>query len=192
MNILIDGTWYTPKNKSNIYRLHKKYGGHYFAGPGTKGFFLEKIFGGAFGSGTSDIVDKAYETYLENYIGGELNIFGFSRGAAAARMLAAKLAKKGTAVSFLGCFDTVGAFGIPVNIFGIPFQKINLFSDMHVNDNVKQAAHAMALDEDRGAFQNTPMESREGIIQKGFDGNHEKIGNGDQSFNWMVEQFEAP
>ena len=192
MNIFIDGTWYTPKNKSNIYRLHKKYGGHYFAGPGTKSFFLERIFGGAFGLGTSSIVDKAYETYLENYAGGEINIFGFSRGAAAARMLAAKLAKKGTAVDFLGCFDTVGAFGIPVNILGFPFQKINLFSDMHVHENVKRAAHAIALSETRGAFKNTPMESREGIFQKGFLGNHEKIGNGDKSFNWMIERFESP
>ena len=192
MNIYIDGTWYTPKNKSNIYRLHKKYGGHYFAGPGTKGFFLERIFGGAFGLGASSIVDKAYETYLENYTGGEINIFGLSRGAAVARMLAAKLAKKGTPVNFLGCFDTVGAFGIPVNIFGIPFQKINLFTDMHVHENVIRAAHAMALSEKRGAFQNTPMEPREGIKQKGFLGNHEKVGNGDKSFNWMIEQFESP
>ena len=201
MNLYIDATWYTPKDKSNVYRFHQKYGGHYFAGPGTKGFFLERLFGGAFGSGSSDIAEKVYQTYLENYTGGEINIIAASRGAAIARMVAAKLAEKGTVVNFIGCFDTVGAFGIPVNFLFIPskylpkflrFQEINLFTDMKVHESVKRAAHAMALDEDRHAFQNTPMEPREGIVQKGFRGDHEKIITGDETFNWMVEQFETP
>jgi len=184
VNIFIDGTWNTPRDRSNITRLHEKYGGEYFAGPGTKAFFLDRILGGAFGLGTNDIVDKAYAAYEGRRSGDQVQIFGFSRGAAAARMLAARICKTGT-VAFLGCFDTVGAFGIPVNILGIPFQKINLFHDMHVSEKVHYAAHAQALLERRPAFVGTPMKARPGVVQKGFAGDHWYVGSSDETLAWM-------
>jgi len=190
MNIFIDGTWNTPKDKSNIWHMHQKYGGKYFSGPGTKAFFLDRILGGVFGYGTQNIVDEAYQYILKAHRNQQLNIFGFSRGAAAARMLAGKWCKEGGSVNFLGAFDTVGAFGIPIDIFGIPFQNINLFHDMDVHPNVKTASHAQALDEKRPAFVGTPMEPREGITQQGFSGDHWRIGSSDETFHWMCEQFE--
>jgi len=185
MNIFIDGTWKTPKDRSNIVRLHEKLGGHYFSGPGTKAFFLDKILGGAFGLGTDEIVDKAYAVYQARPPRASVRVFGFSRGAAAARMLAARICKEGGRVAFLGCFDTVGAFGIPVNILGIPFQKINLFTDMKVSSRVGYAAHAQALKEERAAFQGTPMIERAGVMQKGFDGDHWHVGASDETLEWM-------
>lgn len=191
MNIFIDGTWNTPKDKTNIARLHDLYGGAYYPGPGTRAFILDRIFGGAFGYGTTDIVDRAFNDATTRPFVPIFNVFGFSRGAAAARMLASKLCEDGYTVAFLGCFDTVGAFGIPVNIFGIPFQKINLFHDMRVNANVQRAAHITALDEHRSAFVGTPMEPRGGIVQTAVHGDHRYVGSSDESLGWMINQFHA-
>jgi len=193
-NIFIDGTWNVPEDKSNVYKLYELYGGTYFSGPGTMALvgdnpFISRWLGGAFGFGTSAIVDKAYNTLTGET--GEINLFGFSRGAAAARMLAAKLAEEGRIVSFLGCFDTVGSFGIPINILGIPFQTINLFKDMKVHDNVLRAGHAMAADEKRGAFQNTGMEVRDGIAQRHFRGDHWHVGSSDTTYHWMIDQWKG-
>lgn len=194
MNIFIDGTWEDAESNTNIWRLYEKYGGWYSSGPGTKALigdvpFLSKWLGGAFGFGTQAIVDEAYENLSSP---DDVNIFGFSRGAYAARMLAGKICKNGGSVNFLGCFDTVGAMGIPVNIFGIPFQQINLFSDAHVHPNVRRAAHIMALDDPRPAFVPTPMEEREGITQTAVKGDHWHVGSSDETLEWMTRQFEAP
>lgn len=194
MNIFIDGTWNKPKDNTNVFRLYEKYHGYYFPGPGTGAFFMEKWLGGIFGLGTSAIANAAYKK-VKLLLGANpsapIHIIGYSRGATASRKLAAMLAEEDIIVHFLGCFDTVGALGIPVNILGIPFQKIDLFTDMHVHENVLRAAHAMALDEKREAFQNTPMEDREGITQRGFAGDHGYVGSSPETFDWMVEQFEA-
>ena len=188
MNIFIDGTWTTKLDHSNIYRLYEDLGGYYFPGPGTKSWFLDKILGGLGGLGTQDIVDKAFQTYIDNYEGGPINIFGFSRGAAAARMLAAKLSDKGGKVTFLGCFDTVGAFGIPLWFW--PFTIYDdMFTDTEVNANVRRAAHAVALDEPRATFTGTPMKKREGIVSKGFHGDHPYVGFSRETYLWMRKQF---
>jgi|ETNvirnome_2_300_1030623.scaffolds.fasta_scaffold00235_8 pimeloyl-ACP methyl ester carboxylesterase len=191
MKIYIDGTWNTPADRSNIVKLHEKYGGHYFNGPGTKAFFLDKIFGGAFGLGTQDIVDKAFDLYQGRTDDEPVHIFGFSRGAAAARMLAARICGDGGEVDGLLCFDTVGAFGIPVNILGIPFQTINLFHDMNVSPQVKHAFHAQALLEKRPAFVGTPMKERPGVVQKGFNGDHWYVGSSAETFKWMEKKMKV-
>lgn len=187
-NIYIDGTWKKPKDHTNIHKLYQQYGGTYFKGPGNgeKYAWFTKLFGGLFGLGVQQIVDDAFKVAVTYET---VNIFGFSRGAAAARMLAGMLAEKGREVHFLGCFDTVGAFGIPIDIFGIPFQKINLFHDMHVHPNVIYAAHAQALEEKQPAFVGTPMEPRKGIIQKGFKGDHSYVGSSYETLRWMINQF---
>ena len=192
--VFIDGTWNTPKDNSNIHRMYKTFGGNYYPGPGTPILknswrtvaFINKYLGGIFGFGVDKIVDQAYEDIGDAEI---IYIFGFSRGSAAARMLAAKIGDSGRSVKFLGCFDTVGAFGIPMDILGIPFQKINLFHDMHVHLKVEVAAHAVALDEKRPAFVGTPMEPREGVTEKGFHGDHWYVGSSDETLEWMVNQY---
>ncbi len=85
-------------------------------------------------------------------------------------------------VEVLGCWDTVGSFGISKNFLGIPFQQINLLKDLSVSLCVKRAYHMVALDEMRDAFEPTLMEpdplEPERIIEVWFSGNHSNVGGG--------------
>jgi hypothetical protein len=82
-------------------------------------------------------------------------------------------------VEVLGCWDTVAAFGIPRNILGIPFQKINLFKNFTVSRAVKKAYHMVAIDERRDAFQPTLMDPQpDRIEERWFPGVHTNVGGG--------------
>jgi len=191
MNIFIDGTRCTFKSGTNISKLRKRYGGAYFPGPGTKAQIYDRVLGGAFGWGTDLIVEQAYEFYLNARVPGvKVNIFGFSRGAAAARKLAQEICEDGDNVDFLGCFDTVSALGVPLWFW--PFTKYDdYFVNTRVHPRVIRAAHAMALDDPRPHFTPTPMDKRDGVKQLLFLGDHWDIGAGEETFNWMVNSFES-
>ena len=116
--------------------------------------------------------------------GDRIFIFGFSRGAAIARLLARTIDQKGAPkklwslrllgrhwtiwksdnkqhdvpIAVLGCWDTVGAFGVAKKIAGIDFGRVNAFKDLSIPDNVKQAYHLVALDEQRDSFAPTLMD----------------------------------
>tara|TARA_B100000959_G_scaffold145555_1_gene152859 strand:+ start:2096 stop:3253 length:1158 start_codon:yes stop_codon:yes gene_type:complete len=81
-------------------------------------------------------------------------------------------------VSFLGIFDTVGAFGIPFNIGPLNFQKINLFRDLSLAPNVKQGVHLVAIDESRKAFVPTLTNFSKRVEEVWFAGVHADIGGG--------------
>jgi uncharacterized protein (DUF2235 family) len=101
--VLLDGTWNTPRDFTNICKkswdkkvaekLIPEKGAdgveqnvQYFSGVGAEGF---KIVGGAAGLGLRTIVQDAYNWVVDNYRDDqELYIYGFSRGAYAARALA--------------------------------------------------------------------------------------------------------
>ncbi len=180
----------------------------YYNGVGTKAENSQLIFlmGGAFGLGASGIVERAYLDVAREYRHGDrVFIFGFSRGAAIARLFAGVLGRRGSPkslwtlrlfgrhwmvwqskqieavkVAVLGCWDTVGAFRISKNILGIPFQKINLLKDFTVSLCVKRAYHMVALDETRDAFEPTLMDpdptAPDRITEVWFSGNHSNIG----------------
>lgn len=110
--VLLDGTWNTPHDRTNICKLAAaknlfarlippESGGveqrlHYFDGVGTDGLALEKFLGGAVGVGLRQIVQDAYNCVIDNYRDDqELYIFGFSRGAYAARALAGLIGASG-------------------------------------------------------------------------------------------------
>ena len=173
---------------------------------------IVQMLGGATGLGAADVVDRAYLDVMRIYRPGDkVYIVGFSRGAAIARLLARALDQRGSPrtvwtlrllgrhwtiwtsrrdkskdleipVTVLGCWDTVGAFGIAKNIAGIDFQKIDLFKDLTVPDSVEQAYHMVALDEEREEFQPTLMEpdplAPSRIIEVWFSGDHANIGGG--------------
>jgi hypothetical protein len=187
----------------------------YYHGVGNKmeNSEIGQVFGGAFGMGASAIVDRAYLDVAKVYRQGDrVFIFGFSRGAAIARLLASVIGHRSIPTSIwtlrffgrsialwtssrkiddihnpvmvdvLGCWDTVGAFGISKNIFGIPFQQMNLLKDLTVSLCVKRAYHMVALDETRDAFAPTLMEpdptDPKRITEVWFSGSHGNVGGG--------------
>jgi uncharacterized protein (DUF2235 family) len=109
-------------------------------------------------------------------------------------------------ITLLGCFDTVGALGIP----GIPpFSKLNdqlnkryRFHDTTLNKFIQNALHAVAIDEIREVFDVTPMKKHpeaesQRVIQKWFPGSHGCVGGGteenrglsDTALQWMIDSI---
>lgn len=184
--------------------------GLYYAGVGNEydSDPLLGLLGQATGLGAEDAVERAYLDLVRVYRPGDrVFIFGFSRGAAISRMLAraidvrgaprtvwtikllgkhrtAKTSKDKLAmpIEILGCWDTVGSFGIAKTIGGINLQQLNLFRDLSVPENVRQAYHMVALDERRQEFEPTLMDHDpnrpERIIEIWFAGDHANIGGG--------------
>jgi uncharacterized protein (DUF2235 family) len=110
--ILIDGTWdkegttgNTNVAKLDINALVKRQAAngtvqrvHYHDGVGAYGDILKRILGGAIGLGLKKIVLDCYGFVVDDYeAGDEIYIFGFSRGAYAARALAGLIGASGVA-----------------------------------------------------------------------------------------------
>lgn len=96
-------------------------------------------------------------------------------------------------VSFLGCWDTVGAFVLPLRFPNHPWlDRIarkwtatceswngNVpFSDLTVAPNVQRAVHCVAIDETRNAFLPTLMNRDSRVEEVWFPGVHADVGGG--------------
>jgi uncharacterized protein (DUF2235 family) len=69
---------------------------HYHDGVGSDGDLIQRLLGGAIGLGLKKIIRDVYEFLVSDYAGGdEIYIFGFSRGAYAARALAGLIGASG-------------------------------------------------------------------------------------------------
>jgi hypothetical protein len=69
---------------------------HYHDGVGSDGDLSQKLLGGAIGLGLKKIIQEVYEFIVSDYVAGdEIYIFGFSRGAYAARALAGLIGASG-------------------------------------------------------------------------------------------------
>jgi uncharacterized protein (DUF2235 family) len=255
--IFLDGTWNDEDGKdgdgitTNIYRMFRSVAGTlyrdeipyriendqqvalYFRGVGNdevNGEF-KTFYEGAFGAGEKRIRDHAFAELVHHYASGDaISIFGFSRGAACARLLASKIHKYGIPsklsatfeqvqndgvsedyflrydaevadnapvdVQFLGIFDTVGAFGLPVNIGFLNFQQLNLFKNLDVASNVKRVVHCVSIDESREAFVPTLCNHAAHIDEVWFPGVHSDVGGGYRfaglgkiSLNYLIQQL---
>ena len=163
---------------------------HYLEGPGNdERDIIRHLFGSLFGSDMWNIRDAAIEVVRQIPPDEKIYVFGFSRGAAIARMFCKSLHDHLVDVEFLGCFDTVFA----VLPFG-PSQQ-GLFNDLNVAKSVKNARHAVSIHEDRQAFTPNLMNPREGVKEVWFDGNHADVGGGyvkrglaDISLEWMLAE----
>lgn len=194
ISVFIDGTWSEPSDGTNVYRLSQLAQGTviYLGGPGNQddNGLLGQLFGGAFGAGSEKIVRNAESELMQVYErGDQVYVFGFSRGAALARILCSRLLGKVT-VDFLGCWDTVASFGIPINVLGIKFQRINLFKgkDLFVSVNVRRAVHLLAFHETRHAFTPTLMNYLPNVVEEiWFPGTHEDIGSSNRTLSYMAE-----
>lgn len=127
---------------------------HYQRGVGSAGL-LRKVLGGITGFGGRTFIRRALNKLEDNIERNDtiIDVVGFSRGAALALDFVNEIAK-GKAkladrsiptVRFLGLFDTVPSFGIPIS-------PLNIGWDLDLPSNVKRCFHALSLDERRGNF----------------------------------------
>lgn len=112
-------------------------------------------------------------------------------------------------ITFLGCWDTVGALGLPDMI---PFLQVDdwlgaryEFHDTDLGSHILHARHAVAIDEHRKVFDVTPMgtprDPADGhdLKELWFPGNHGCVGGGvraarelsDGPLLWMIDEAEA-
>jgi uncharacterized protein (DUF2235 family) len=97
-----DGTWDGTSNDTNVFKLFNAIQvsadqlPFYDSGVGADGNPIEKLLGGAFGTGLFQKVKDGYTRIAHVYeAGDEIFIFGFSRGAYTARSLAGMIANCG-------------------------------------------------------------------------------------------------
>ncbi|MEP6518569.1 DUF2235 domain-containing protein [Microcoleus vaginatus] len=109
-------------------------------------------------------------------------------------------------ITLLGCFDTVGALGIPLvpalKKFEGQIKTRYKFHDTTLNKDIENALHAVAIDEIREVFDVTPMKKNpdapnQKLRQVWFPGEHGCIGGGtpasrglsDTVLKWMLDQI---
>lgn len=182
----------------------------YVEGVGTRYSILGLIAGGMMGAGGQQRIDEAFEALQNNFEKGdeEIDIIGFSRGAALSLEFANTIKEQGVEKSdgeivkpeirFLGLWDTVGSFGIPGN-------NINIGYTLTVPAKVKETYHAIALDERRHTFPlsrlvQDSMNAREkrSIFEVWFRGFHADVGGGNDNeglsgitLHWMLKRAKA-
>jgi len=189
---------------------------HYIDGVGTRKGTLGRFIGGITGAGAEKRIEEQFEVLQENFKQGKttIDIVGYSRGAAIARMFVhkigndfAELILKGRrqdqppAVRFLGLFDTVASFGIPWTENEHDFKS-------DIPAFVGHTFHAMALDETRETFGiERCLGNRDTITEVWFRGGHGDIGGNatyvkhgaessnrarsDLALNWMLAKARA-
>lgn len=109
-------------------------------------------------------------------------------------------------IAVLGCWDTVGALGIPDKVSLLSIDKLTRkkyqFHDLSLATGIKLAVHALALDEHRKEFDATLMhKSKAGqkLVQTWFPGDHGCVGGGlwekrglsNHTLRWMVDTVRA-
>lgn len=108
-------------------------------------------------------------------------------------------------IKLLGCWDTVGALGVPDQIPFLPVdQWLNAkykFHDTRLSSIIQNALHAVAIDELHKVFDVTPMQrslksQSQNLRQVWFPGAHGCVGGGDAANQglsdgallWMMQQ----
>lgn len=160
----------------------------YKPGVGTR--YFEVVCGSIFGRRLSERV-RELKTWLTNEINvakadgvePRIFIFGFSRGAYAARWLANELDSD---IEVLGVFDTV-----KTTIKGPDVDKASA--------RIKHIFHAMSIDEHREPFNITRFKDSPQAAEVWFPGDHSDVGGGHDdgkaelsyiSLNWMIRMVE--
>ena len=104
-------------------------------------------------------------------------------------------------IKFLGVWDTVGALGIPLGIFGKRNERKYSFHDTTITSIVNNAYHALAINEKRKPFKPTIWKTklkRKNTEQVWFFGVHCDVGGGykearlsDYALKWMADKAKA-
>ena len=177
----------------------------YMHGAGTR---TDKVAGTLTGKGMKERMDGMMEIFREQYKKDpNIEIYGFSRGAAMAREFAHRIQDEypGAKIRFMGLFDTVAQEGLPDPKNHNPGLRLDIAS------NVQYVAHAIAKNEHRDLFPVTSVTNAYGakgkyispddykelkgsnFWEKAFDGCHSDIGgsyaNGANrdTLKWMMK-----
>ena len=172
----------------------------YYSGVGTYGNFFRRILNSIFApehifSDVKKILDNAVRDLKENYSDNcSVTVFGFSRGAAIARRFAAVAKERSgipnLSIDFMGVFETVACIqGTDLSVKTKPASDV-VFENNLMSEDVKKAAHILALDEDRVAFQPTLFNhDPDRVFEFWMPGNHVDIGGGSWNSgvsNWSL------
>jgi uncharacterized protein (DUF2235 family) len=174
---------------------------HYIAGVGTSGVTTFDWAAGATGAGADKRTEEALKFIERNYsVGSSIYLFGFSRGAAICRDIANHVdhhskVLQSPVIGLLGLWDTVGAFGIPINIGSMGLQQTNLGKELSIPSIVKSTVHLLAIDEAREAYEPTLVDYGPGVDEVWFPGVHKDVGGGfkehalaDVTLRYMMER----
>jgi uncharacterized protein (DUF2235 family) len=125
-----------------------------------------------------DLIEDAYKLYRDKDYGpnsGKANSFR------------KKYSFEVNAIRFIGVWDTVGALGIPLNIFQWYNKRKYAFYDCALSSIVENAYHALAVDEKRSTFEPAWWTKSENTLpdgfvqtleQRWFSGVHSNVGGG--------------
>ena len=150
---------------------------------------IDPLTGGAFGAGGRERLEQMYKDMVITYNtpdptreNQKIDIFGFSRGSALARVFANMIRERGiplkgggrikgkdVKIRFLGVFDTVASFGWPGN-------DINVGYELDLPDTVESAAHAISRHDVRGKFPVTLFADDPRVSQVWVAGVHSDAG----------------
>jgi hypothetical protein len=223
-----DGTWNDSsapddqrdaRKDTNVHRFRALYNGscEYKDGVGTRYGFVGKIVGGLTGAGAQSRIEEQFKALKTRFTAGDtdIDIVGYSRGAAIARMFVQRIGhdfyelerggkplESPPKIRFLGLFDTVASFGIPWSQNEGDFKP-------EIPEFVEHTFHAMALDETRETFGiERCLGNRNTITEVWFRGGHGDVGGNatyverkgsevsnrersDVALNWMLAKANA-
>ena len=105
-------------------------------------------------------------------------------------------------IKFIGVWDTVGALGLPGPLGAIINGNRFAYHDIELNDTIRNAYHALAIDEQRVPFApslwSAPIGWRGRLEQTWFCGVHCNVGGGynpdgaaNVALHWMVDKAKA-
>lgn len=95
-------------------------------------------------------------------------------------------------IEMVGVWDTVGALGIPVGLLKDPSANFFKFCDKSLSRNIKNAYHAVSIDEQREAFEPTlwdknSVQPDQHLEQVWFPGEHSDVGGGNVVTNFFSQ-----
>jgi len=141
-----DGTWDEPGKDTNVYKIYKALATsadqvpYYDDGVGSDGLLIQKLTGGAFGTGLYQKIKDGYTKISHVYEqGDEVYLFGFSRGAYTARSLAGMIAICGLPTAHFTDDDVNTAF----NAYRNKDQRAQLLAELNKNCDLFDAKLSM-------------------------------------------------
>ena len=153
-----------------------------------------------------EFAHRSYSVYRKKYKGCRLSRpFAWMRDLLRWKKHTVKICVVKPSIEFIGVWDTVDAYGLPVDELAILWDRFILplrFADKKLSEKVRKACHAVSIDDERHTFHPVLWdESNERtpgrIEQVWFPGVHSDVGGGYPrsdlalvSLDWMISKVE--